>query len=493
MHTDIEVTGGLVRGGTEGGLAVFRGIPYAGLPVRFGAPQPVAAWDGVREALRFGSPPPQSGAFGMDALGEKGEEGDDWLTVNVWSRDLHGRLPVMVWIQGGAYTFGMSGLPEYDGSTLAHGGVVVVTFNYRVGLEGFGYIEGLPVNRGLLDQVAALEWVKDNVGAFGGDPGRVTVFGQSAGGGSVAALLAMPRAAGLFHRAIAQSVAGTFFTPRLAADITRACAAELGLEPAELATVDPRRLPAAGDAVSAKMGQFADRWGRAAYGLVPFAPVVDGEVLPTTPWLGLTGKVALMVGHTRHEQRLLTALNGLLGEITQAQASEAAEIFGPDPQRYRECFPDPEELYDVVRSDWLFRMPSLHLAEAQLRAGGVAYLYELTWPAPGMGGVLGACHGLDVPLVFGNLTLGQPAMLIGDPTPEAAALSEQMRNAWTAFATDGDPGWPAYDTGSTRLFDVEPVVTAYPEQVSRQIWQDFPSVLDLAEERPGGVPTRALR
>jgi para-nitrobenzyl esterase len=374
----------------------------------------------------------------------------------------------------------MSGLPEYDGSNLARGGVVVVTFNYRVGLEGFGYLEGKPANRGLLDQLAALEWVQKNISAFGGDPGRVTVFGQSAGGGSVAALLAMPRAAGLFHRAIAQSMPGAYFTPELAADITRACAAELGLEPADLPEVDPRMLPAAGDAVMSKMGQFADRWGQAAYGLIPFAPVVDGDVLPTTPWRGLTGKVELVVGHTRDEQRLLTALSGMLGEVTQEQATEAAEVFGPDPRRYRESIADPQELYEVVRSDWLFRMPSLKLAEAQLEVGGRAYLYELTWAAPGMGGVLGACHGLDVPLVFGNLTAGQPGTLIGEPTPEAAAVSEQMRKAWTAFATNGDPGWPAYDTGSTRLFDVEPTVTAYPEELSREIWRDPPNVLDLA-------------
>ena len=412
----------------------------------------------------------------MDALVE---QGDDWLTVNVWSPDLGGGLPVMVWIQGGAYTFGMSGLPEYDGSTLALGGVVVVTFNYRVGLEGFGYVEGTPANRGLLDQVAALEWVQDNISAFGGDPDRVTIFGQSAGGGSVAALMAMPRAAGLFRRAIAQSVPGTYFTPGLAADITRACADELGLEPRDLSTVDPGILSAAGDAVTARIEQFQDRWGTAAHGRIAFAPVVDGDVLPTTPWRGLTGRVELVVGHTRDEQRLLTAVSGMLGEVTEAQAAEAATIFAPDPQRYRESFPDPEELYEVVRSDWLFRMPSLHLAEAQLDAGGPAYLYELTWPAPGMGGVLGACHGLDVPLVFGNLAAGQPAMLIGDPAPEAIALSEQMRHAWTSFATNGDPGWPGYDTGSTRLFDVEPAVTAYPEQLSRRIWQHPPSVLDL--------------
>ena len=476
MRIDVKVTGGVVRGHKEGDLSVFRGIPYAAPPRPFGAPQPVRAWDGVREATRFGPPPPQSGALGTDApVGE----GRDWLTVNVWSPDLSGGLPVLVWIQGGAYLFGTSGLPEYDGSTLARGGVVLVTLNYRVGLEGFGYVVGTPANRGLLDQVAALQWVQQNTSAFGGDPGRVTVFGQSAGAGCVAALLAMPRAAGLFRRAIAQSLPGTYFTPELASDITAACAAELDLQPAELPTADAQLLSAAVDAVMATMGQFADRWGQAAHAQVPLAPVIDGDVLPSTPWQGLSGRVELMVGHTRHEQRLLTALSGLLGQVTQAQATETAMIFGPDPQRYLDAFPDPQELYEVVRSDWLFRMPSLHLALAQLAAGGRAHLYELTWPAPGMGGELGACHGLDVPLVFGNLTAGQPAVLIGDPTPEAAAVSDQMRTAWIAFATSGDPGWPTHDTGATRLFDTEPVVTAYPERVSRGIWRDHPSVLTL--------------
>lgn len=476
MHVDIRVTGGVVRGTRDAAVVAFRGIPFASLPARFGVPQPVAVWGAVREASRFGPAPPQSGDLGIDAPVVPGQE---WLTVNVWSPDLTGGLPVMVWIQGGAYTFGTSGLPEYDGRTLARSGVVLVTFNYRVGLEGFGHVEDRPANRGLLDQVAALEWVQENIAAFGGDPGRVTIFGQSAGGGSVAALMAMPRAAGLFRRAIAQSVQGTYFTPALAADIARACAAELGLEPADLPTVDPWLLSAAGDAVAARMHEYAARWGRAAHGRVMFAPVVDGDVLATTPWQGLSGEVELLVGHTRDEQRLLSALTGELGQVTPAQADEAAEIFGPDPARYRLAFPDPEELYEVVRSDWLFRMPSLKLAEAQLKAGGAVHLYELTWNAPGMGGVLGACHGLDVPLVFGNLTAGQPAMLIGEPTSEAEALSEQMRGAWVTFATTGDPGWPGYHTGATRLFDVQPAVTAYPERVSREIWRDDPSVLDL--------------
>ena len=241
---------GRVRGTVEAGVAVFRGIPFAAPPVddlRFAAPARLGPWDGVRDALAFGPPPPQAGAFGMDRL----VGGEDWLTLNVWSPDPSraAGLPVMVWIYGGAYAIGTSSLPEYDGARLARDGVVVVSANYRVGMEGFAHIEGAPANRGLLDQVAALEWVRDNIRAFGGDPGRVTVFGQSAGGGSVAALLAMPRAAGLFRRAIAQSVPGTFFTPELAHDIAGACAAELGLKAtaADLCTVDPELLAAAGD------------------------------------------------------------------------------------------------------------------------------------------------------------------------------------------------------------------------------------------------------
>lgn len=489
---EVRVAAGALRGGREAGVAVFRGIPFAEPPVgalRFAAPRPVRGWSGVREAVSYGPPPPQGGHFGMDALSRDAAD-DNWLTVNVWSPDPGpgAGLPVMVWIQGGAYVIGMSGLPEYDGARLARdGGVVVVTFNYRVGIEGFAQIEGAPPNRGLLDQVAALEWVRDNIRAFGGDPGRVTVFGQSAGGGSVAALLAMERTAGLFHRAVAQSAPGTFFSPELAADIAGACAAELGLRPtvADLSGVAPHRLPAAGDAVGAKLDRWAERWGRPAHRSIPFAPVVDGDVLPVTPWQALADgagrDVGLLVGHTREEQRLFTALGGLLGEVTEEQAAAALHVFAPGPdgaRRYRDAFPTagPDELYELVHSDWLFRMPTLHLAKAQTAAGGRAHVYELTWPAPGMGGALGACHGLDVPLVFGNLDRGQPAMLIGEaPSPEAEALSARMRAAWTSFAADGDPGWPRYDTDRrlVQVFDARSAVMAYPEESSRQIWQGY--------------------
>ncbi|GGO96747.1 carboxylesterase/lipase family protein [Wenjunlia tyrosinilytica] len=487
---EVRAAAGRLRGGWEAGVAVFRGIPFAEPPVgelRFAAPRPVRGWSGVRQALSFGPPPPQGGHFGMDALSQDAA-GDDWLTVNVWSPepDPGAGLPVMVWIQGGAYVIGMSGLPEYDGGRLARdGGVVVVTFNYRVGIEGFAQIEGAPANRGLLDQVAALEWVRENIRAFGGDPGRVAVFGQSAGGGSVAALLAMERTAGLFRRAVAQSAPGTFFSPELAADIAAACAAELGLRPtvADLSSVAPRRLSAAADRVGAEMEQWAQRWGLPAHRTIPFSPVVDGEVLAVTPWQALTDgagrDIELLVGHTRDEQRLFTALDGMLGQVSEEQAGNALDVFAPGPdgaRRYRDAFPaaGPEELYELVHSDWLFRMPSLHLAEAQTAAGGRAHLYELAWPAPGMGGALGACHGLDVPLVFGNLDRGQAAMLIGEtPSPQAEALSARMRAAWASFAAHGDPGWPAYDTDQrlVQRFDTRSAVAAYPEEPSRLIWQ----------------------
>ena len=494
---EVRAATGRLRGSREAGVAAFRGIPFAEPPVgglRFAAPRPVRAWSGVREALSYGPSPPQSRHFGMDALAQDAV-GDDWLTVNVWSPepDPGARLPVMVWIQGGGYVIGMSGLPEYDGGRLARdGAVVVVTFNYRVGIEGFAQIEGAPPNRGLLDQVAALEWVRDNIRAFGGDPDRVTVFGQSAGAGSVAALLAMDRAAGLFRRAVGQSVPGTFFSPELAADIAAACAAELGLRPtmADLSGVDPRRLSGAADTVGAMMGQWAQRWGQPAFRTIPFSPVVDGEVLAVTPWQALADgagrDIELLVGHTRDEQRLFTAINGLLGEVSEEQAANALDVLAPGPdgvRRYRDAFPaaGPDELYELVHSDWLFRMPSLHLAEAQTAAGGRAHVYELTWPAPGMGGALGACHGLDVPLVFGNLDRSQPAMLIGEtPSPEAAALSALMRAAWVSFAAHGDPGWPAYDTDQrlVQRFDTRSCVTTYPEEPSRLIWQNhtFPAL-----------------
>ncbi len=497
----VRTAAGQVRGRAENGVAVFRGIPFAQPPVgalRFAAPQPARPWDGVREADMFGPPPPQSAfMLGPTAPVAPGADPDDWLTVNVFSPELGGAgLPVMVWIYGGGYRFGTSSQVLYDGTALARQNVVVVTFNHRVGVEGYAYLPGVPANRALLDQVAALRWVRENIAAFGGDPDRVTVFGESAGAGAIASLLVMPAAAGLFRRAIAQSVPGTFFSPALAADATAAIAIAAGLPPTTeaFAAADPARLAAASDAVNP--ADHRDRWGPVGHTGVPFSPVVDGEVLPVAPWRALATGAArdidLLTGHNRDEYRLFTALYGLRGKLTDEAASEALRALAPNgpgqqsEAAYRAAYPDAdaETLFELVNSDWLFRMPTLHLAQAHAAAGGRTFLYEVSYPASEGG--LGACHAIDVPLVFGVYS-GIGRMLFGpEPPPSAVALGDLMRSQWAAFAADGDPGWPPYAVGrrTTRIFDDPPDVAPYPEEASMHIWDQHRfGVLDLIPAR----------
>jgi para-nitrobenzyl esterase len=492
----VRTAGGQVRGRTDDAVAIFRGIPFARPPVgglRFAAPGPAEPWDGVRAATEFGPPPPQSRSLLTPPPPESGADPDDWLTVNVFSPDLGAAgLPVMVWIHGGAYRSGAASDPGYDGTLLARQNVVVVTFNHRVGVEGYAYLPGVPANRALLDQVAALRWVRENIAAFGGDPDRVTVFGESAGAGAIAALLVMPLAAGLFRRAIAQSVPGTFFSTALAADVTAAIAAAAGLPATAeaFAAADPARLAAASDAV--RPVDHAGRWGRVAHTSTPFSPVVDGEVLPAAPWralaMGAGRSIDLITGHNRDEFRLFTELAETRGRITAEAASHALQELAPSHhggEGYRQAYPDadPQTLFELVNSDWLFRMPSLHLAQAHAAAGGRTFLYELSYPAS-VGG-LGACHGIDVPLLFGVYAgLGQ--LFFGrEPPASAVRLGDLMRSHWAAFAADGDPGWPQYSPGRrmTRIFADPPDVAPYPERTSLHLWDQHRfGVLDLTPD-----------
>jgi para-nitrobenzyl esterase len=294
----------------------------------------------------------------------------------------------------------------------------------------------------------------------------------------------MPSARGLFHRAIAQSVPGTFFSRELAADIMAAIADRLGLQPtvSDLSRVPPLELVAAGDALRADMINHANRWGAVASTPTPFSPVVDGDVLPTTPWRALregAGRdVELILGHNRDEFRLFITMFGLLGRISDDLVSEALTTFAPDPVAYRKAFSDasPAALFELVQSDWLFRMPTLHLAEAQVVGGGRAHVYELTWGAPGHDGALGACHGLDISLVFGNFSTGPlvPLFYEGGVPVDAETVSGHFRAAWTAFAATGDPGWSHFDIERrcTALFDIDVTTASYPEEESRQLWSD---------------------
>ncbi|WP_280498101.1 carboxylesterase/lipase family protein [Nocardia asiatica] len=485
VEPEVRTTAGVVRGRRENAVAVFRGIPYARPPFgerRFAAPVPVAPWSGVRDALAFGPPVPQTGCA-MSPVSSGADEGSgDCLTLNVWSPDLGvAGLPVMVWIHGGAYLEGRSDNPHYDGAALAGAGAVVVSVNYRVGVEGFAHIAGAPNNRGVLDQAAALRWVQVEIAGFGGDPANVTVFGQSAGAGCVAALLAMPMAAGLFRRVIAQSVPGTYFSPELAAAISATIAAEVGARATveELARISPSALIDATGAIIQRMPELLDSWGPMALTPTPFSPVVDGDLLPHAPWRALADgsarDVDVLVGHTRDEYRLFTSRLG--SEVTDEQVNDTLDRLAPSPDGsggYRAAYPaaTPGQLYELVNSDWLFRMPTLHLADARHVGGGRAWAYELCWSYhPEQG----AAHCLDFLLVFGTLSLDEVRSLAPngpDTVAEAIRVSHHMRTDWLNFATTGDPGWSPYDPAarSTRVYTAEPTTRPYPEEHSRRLW-----------------------
>ncbi|GAA0437530.1 carboxylesterase/lipase family protein [Streptomyces luteireticuli] len=469
----VRTTEGLVEGRRRLGNAVFRGIPYGRPPVgtlRFAAPAPPHPWDGTRQAAEFGPAAP---------LGD-----GNWLTLNVCTPDPGAAgLPVLVWIPGGGYLTADASDPMYDPSALAAAGIVVVSVNYRAGAEGFAFLDGAPPNRGFLDQLAALHWVRRNIASFGGDPARVTVAGQSSGAGSVAALLTMERARGLFRRAVAHSVPGLHCTPELAERTGAELAARLGTVPTAraLSEVGPQRLSEELMALCADLPAHRESWGRLSHAGIAACPVVDGEILPETPWTALTGGRAngteLLVGHTRDEFRLFSVMTGRHGTFTGQDARTALDVFAPAPDgadAYRAAHPGatPEELLETVYSDALFRMPSLLLAGANTTAGGTSHLFEVA-----LDGALGACHSLDVPLAFGTLDSPTGRQLVGDPpSPGAVAASRELQQAWIRFVTSGDPGWAPYtpDRRLTRVFDAGTRTAPYPEDASRRIWEDRP-------------------
>jgi para-nitrobenzyl esterase len=458
MDPIVRTTHGTVRGGTDNGVSVFTGIPYAA-PLdgirRFQAPVPPEAWEGTRDAVAFSADPPQGSLPGMPSPWRPGDDAG-CLTVNVWTPDPGGSgLPVMVWIYGGAFLIGTSRQAEYDGANLALGGVVVVTFNYRVGFEGFGWLPGAPHNRAFLDQLAALRWVQENIAQFGGDPGTVTIFGESAGGSAVAALTAADAGCGLFHRAIGQSIAGGFLSEERAQHSSERIAAALGV---------PLTTRAFGELASDAIHAVQSVPGE----ITPYGPVIDGDLVRDQPWRGLRGDVDLIAGFNRDEY-LLFALDE---DLSAADAAVTAAAFGVSVQDYRTGNPGvPDaDLHVLILSDALFRIPSIWCAQEH---PGRSYCYELVWPSPALGGALGACHALDVPLTFGNFNGPLAAVVLGDPTPpNADTLSKEIRKAWTSFAASGDPGWPEYQAGEalTRIWDVPVSVASDPEAASREIW-----------------------
>jgi len=477
--TVVRTRAGRVRGTTSHGVHVFKGIPYAKPPFgarRFRPPQPVDPWDGVREATAFGPTAPQPEFPGTEGFYPV-IKGEDCLNLNVWTRDPGAAgLPVMVWLHGGGTEGGSPLL--YDGTAFARDGVVFVSVSYRLGIEGLLHLGDGPANLTLLDQIAALEWVRDNIAAFGGDPDNVTVFGESSGAMFTGALLVMPRARGLFRRAIMQSGAGSIaFTPETARHVGGVLAEILGVEPTleAIAAVPVERALAAHHEVMAALAPYPDprRWnGEPGARVTAWQPVIDGDTLPGRPVDLIGPGVDIMVGSNAEEGRLSLVPFVPLSSITEETLVTAMKLYGLPVEEalavYRDTYPGagPGDLLALLQRDWWYRAPGYRVAEA---AG--AHVYEFAWRSPQFGGLLGACHFLEVPFVFD--LLGRPPFdqLTGPEPPQE--LARAMHAAWVAFATHGDPGWPAYDLTLRPVmrFGEACEVVLDPEPALRELWR----------------------
>ena len=513
MGTVVRTRRGEVRGRLLDGVHVFLGVPYAAAPFgerRLRPPQPVERWDGVRDATVFGPEPPQvappsTGGPAEGASGDWSQVGEAFahvaraapspevLNLNIWTPDPAANgLPVMVWIQGGM--FELSSTAAYDGSRFARDGVVCAVINWRPGAEGFLHLDDGIANVGLLDQVAALEWVRDEIGAFGGDPGNVTIFGESAGAMSIGMLLAMPRAEGLFRRAILQSGAAHHLMP--ASDARRIAghlADLLGVRPEReaIAGVGVERLLVAQarlrDALSADPDP--DRWGLEVVStMMPWQPSLDGDVIPAPPIeriaAGAAGDLDLIVGTNVDDWRLWSVVGGVFGAMTDEMMTGPIRRYGYQslaayglPARaalaaYQARYPRavPGDVFALVQTDWWMRLPAIRLADAHADKIGRTYMYEFAWPAPG----LGAVHALEIPFVFDSVGPDVPLFgpMLGSDAPQE--LADTMHGAWVAFAAGGDPGpdWPRYDLDrrATMRFDVSSKAVPDPRAWEREVW-----------------------
>lgn len=478
----IETTTGSVAGETKHGVRRWKGIPYAAPPVddlRFAPPQPVDPWDEPFDATgRFPICPQNAGGLEAAAGGGAGDQSEaGCLTLNVWSADGGEGKPVMFWIHGGAFTTGSGLIPWYDGSNLADRGVVVVTINYRLGPLGFLHLEDVPGsgNAGILDQIAALEWVRDNIAGFGGDPDNVTIFGESAGGMSVGTLMGTPAARGLFHKAIPQSGAASMVaTAESATRTTEKIMAAAGVE--DVAAL--RALPVE-DLLAAAAGIGINFTGGPS-----FAPVHDGIVLPEPPLAavanGSAAGVELLTGWNAEEMKLFTLLDRRLASVPRetllrvverrASADVAASIVDAYDQ-------DGRDLVVALLSDVMFRLPAIELLETQ-SAHARAYGYEFRFASTGFGGTLGAAHAVEIPFVFDNLDRKGVHFITGEVDDRMRSLAGAMADAWVAFAhtgtptADGLPNWPVYDADHrpTMILDLEPTLEADPGSALRQLW-----------------------
>lgn len=491
-----ETTAGQFEGASLDGFERYLGIPYALAPTgerRFCAPQPVEPHDGVRQAVEFGPHAPQLPSLMEEFLSEGrpfAPSERDCLRLNVWTpaRD-GGRRPVMVWIHGGGFTSGTSASPWYDGAGFARDhDVVVVSLNYRLGPLGFTYLGAMGGEAfagsgtvGIQDAIEALRWVTSNIDSFGGDPGNVTIFGESAGAMSVGTLLAVPTAQGLFHKAILQSGAASTVIDVELADRYRAELCELigddALSVASLQRMAIEPLLKAHGALAA--AHIED-------GLLS-RPVVDGAVLDRPPLeavaAGAAASVPLLIGTNLDEWRLFSFADERVTTMDEAtMLARLGHIVPGDPaaaaRTYRARLGEapPGQVLAAALTDSLFRIPAIRLAEAQRAAHGDAWMYLFTWPSVELGGTLGACHGLEIPFVFNTLDTQSATAFAGAGAPRT--LARAMHATWASFARTGTPDgaglgpWPMYDEArrATMVCDVTQGTETDPVAAERAIW-----------------------
>lgn len=491
--TTIQTPLGRVQGTARTGYERYAGIRYAKPPIgarRFRAPEPVEPWEGVLDATHYGPSAPQviDRAAGAVLFGDRPgpEVSEDCLYLNVFTPKADdGRRPVMVWIHGGAYVGGSGDV--YHGSSFCRkGDVVVVTLNYRLGALGFLPLDALDPdfagagNNGIRDQIEALRWVKRNIASFGGDPDNVTIFGESAGAGSVMALLAAPEAKGLFHKAIAQSPPTGFGPPKGADELCRSFIDKVGGQSVrDLVDAPLEAIMAAQEAVVGAAGIKVDPDKVTLDGSERgFHPVVDGVVIHQRVADALADQgrsaVPLIVGTNRDEGTLFSMLLPL--SLTAEDLLDRLEHQVPDAKsvvKAHESRATPgRSLVVDMMTEGVFRIPTLKAIDGLVEAGGKAWVYHFAWPTPVLGGGFGATHALEIPFVFGFA--GHPgwAPLLGPTPPET--LGDTMHQAWIAFARSGEPGldWPTYDTGRrpTLVFDEKIRVENDPVGDVRAAW-----------------------
>lgn len=460
---------GALRGRCEDGISRFLGVPYASPPVgsnRFRAPQAVVPWDGERDATQPGHCAPHRirdfPALDLVPLvGHGADHGEDYLTLNIWAPENAVDRPVMVFIHGGGFVIGSKDAPVHDGTAFAQSGIVCVAINYRLGIDGFLPIPGIPTNLGLRDMVFALQWVQRNITAFGGDPSNVTVFGESAGAMAIADLVTSPLAKGLFKRAIIESGHGSMVRDiSIAQRLVRKLAKYLKISPdaGGFRTLDFDSAWKAMEKVSKPLRiNLRDSEGHEpVHGISRFIPVYGDDVLPEKPVDALrkgAGKdIEVLIGTNSEEMNLYFVptkvrakapgflLRWLLSK-SHPRARDALRAYGWGKGR------KSGHVFTEAMHDLVFRWPARRFAEEHQ---GKTHVYEFDWKSPACGGELGACHGIELPFVFKTLDLATgPKGFAGEDPPQE--LANHIHDIWVRFAMDGTLPWPEFDRDNRQV------------------------------------------